>query len=47
MLAAAEEEHLLSGQDQSVKARFFTISSQITCFKTVAEEMGQIYRRSE
>lgn len=41
------QEHLLSWQGRSVKASFFTISSQITGFKTGTGEMGQIYRRSE
>lgn len=34
-------------QGQSVKASCFTISAQITGFKTVTGESGQIYCRSE
>lgn len=41
------QEHLLSWQGQSVKASCFTISAQVTGFKTVTEEMGQIYCVSE
>lgn len=37
------QEHLLSWQGQSIKAIFFTVSGQVTGFKTVTGEMGQIY----
>lgn len=41
------QEHLLSWQGHSAKAGFFTISAQVTGFKTVTGNMGQIYCTSE